>query len=63
MNFYTTILVSFLTGGFVDEVVDNWADYQWYEYDVYVCFLYYHTLTVKHDIMVKEFGGLSEKLF
>ena len=48
MNLYTAILVSFLSGGCVDEVVDNWADYQWYEYDVY--FLQCHTLTVIHDI-------------
>ena len=48
MNFYTKILVSFLSGGYVDEVVDNWADYQWYEYDIY--FLQCHTLTVIQDI-------------
>ena len=49
MKLHTTILVSFLSGGRAhDEVVDNWADYQWYECDVY--FLQCHTLTVIHDI-------------
>ena len=45
---YTTILFSFLSGEYVDEVVDNWGDYQWYEYDVN--FLQCHTLTVIYDI-------------
>ena len=28
LNFYSMILVSFPLGGFVDEVVDNWTNYQ-----------------------------------
>ena len=44
MNLYNTIIVSFLLGGCIDEVDDNWANYQWYECDVY--FIQYYILTV-----------------
>ena len=57
MNFNTTTLVSFLSGGCADEIVDNWVDYQWYEYVYFIHWQLYVTL------MVKEFGRLSEKLF
>lgn len=46
LNLYTIILASFLSGGCIDEVSDNGAIYQEYEYDIY--FLQRHTLTVTH---------------
>ena len=61
MNLYSAILVSFLSGRCVDEIVDNGADYQWYEYDVY--FLQCHILAVIHDINGEGVSRLSEKLF
>ena len=45
LNLYVIIFVSFRFGGFVHEVVDNWTNYQGYNY---VYFLQYHTLTVIH---------------
>ena len=46
MNIYTTVLVSFPTGGCIDEFDNNRANYQGYEYNVY--FLLCHTLKIKH---------------
>ena len=44
MSLYNTILVSFLSEGCINEVDNNWANYQWYECDV--SFIQCHILTV-----------------
>ena len=43
LNMHTMILVSFPSGGYVDEPVDNQKIWQGYKY---VYFIRYHTLTV-----------------
>ena len=45
-EFDTIILISFTSGGCIDEVVDNGANYQEYECDVY--FVHCHLLAVIH---------------
>ena len=52
LNLYTIIIASFLSGGCIDEVSDNGAIYQEYEYDIY--FLQRHTLTVTHVMTGKR---------
>ena len=43
LNLYRIMLISFPSGEFVDELVDNQKDYQGYNY---LYFLRYHTSTV-----------------
>ena len=59
---YTITLVSFPSGGCVNDAVDKRTDHQGYQYDVH--FLQCDTFTAVHFItMVKEFVRLSEELF
>ena len=52
VNLHIIVLVSFPLGEFVDEVVNNRANYQGYENEVH--FLQYHTLTVMYFMNGEE---------
>ena len=58
LNFYTMILLSFPLGRCFDEVLNNRRNHQGYEY---VYFVWYHTLTIIHFRMMKDFVRLSEE--
>ena len=57
---YTTIFVSFISGGWADEVADDWEKFHWYEYDIYF-FSVIHWQSYMF-LIVKNFDRLSEKL-
>ena len=51
LNFYIMILFSFLSGGCVDEDIDNRTNYQGYKF---IYFVWYDILTVLHFMNGKE---------